>query len=85
VGTSIRGKFTDDTNDRVIESYITVRPDVVAALAAMARRRKHGVRASARGIGVLQAREAVPDLIAALRTKDTDVLYESLIHDQKIG
>ena len=85
VGTSIKGKFTD-TNDQVIDPYITVRPDVIAALAAMVRGGGSlEVRASAaRGIGVLRAREAVPDLIAALRTKDTDVLYESLIAIQKI-
>src|SRR5438093_5030303 len=36
VGTSIKGRFTD-TNDQVIAPYITVRPDVIAALAAVVR------------------------------------------------
>jgi len=43
------------------------------------------VRANAaRAAGILRGKEAVPDLIAALRTKDTAVLYESLIALQKI-
>jgi HEAT repeat protein len=85
VGTSIKGKFTD-TTDQVIDPFITVRPDVIAALAALVRGGgSMEVRANAaRCIGVLRARDAVPDLIAALRTKDTDVLYESLVAIQKI-
>ena len=85
VGSSIKSKFTD-TNDQVIAAYITVRPDVIAALAAVVRGGgSMEVRAnSARALGILRARQAVPDLIAALRTKDTEVLYESLIAIQKI-
>jgi HEAT repeat protein len=85
VGTSIKGKFTD-TNDQVIEAYITARPDVIAALGALV---SGGdgmpVRANAaRAVGILRGKAAVPDLLQALRTKDTDVLYESLIALQKI-
>ena len=85
VGSSIKGRFTD-TNDQVIAPYITVRPDVITALAAVVRGGGSlVVRANAaRALGVLRARDAVPDLIAALRTKDTEVLYESLIAIQKI-
>ena len=36
VGTSIKGQFTD-TNDQVIDPYITLRPDVIAALGTLAR------------------------------------------------
>ena len=43
VGTSIKGQFTD-TNDQVIDPYIKVRPDVIAALGqAGARRQPHGL------------------------------------------
>ena len=31
VGNSVKGKFTD-TDDRIIDAYIMVRPDVIAAL-----------------------------------------------------
>jgi HEAT repeat protein len=87
IGGGIKGKFTD-TNDQVVDAYVTVRPDVVAALGALVRGDGQSlqVRANAaRALGILRGKGAVPDLLAALRTKDTDVLYESLIALQKIG
>jgi HEAT repeat protein len=85
VGGNIKGKFTD-TNDQVIDPYIQVRPDVVTAIGALVRSgASMDVRANAaRAAGILRGREAVPDLLAALRTKDTSVLYESLNALQKI-
>jgi HEAT repeat protein len=85
VGTGIKGKFTD-TNDQVIDPYITVRPQVIAALGKLARSGGDmNVRANAaRAIGILRGRAGVPDLLAAIRSKDTDVIYESLIALQKI-
>jgi HEAT repeat protein len=85
VGTSIRGKFTD-TNDQVIDPYIQVRPDVIAALGKLARGgASMEVRANAaRAIGVLRGKAAIPDLIEAIKTKDSDVIYESLVALQKI-
>jgi len=85
VGKGIKGKFTD-TNDQVIEAYIQVRPEVIAALGKLAR---GGVsmesRANAaRAIGILRGREAIPDLLEAMKSKDGTVLYESLIAIQKI-
>ena len=91
VGSSIKGKFTD-TNDQVIDPFITVRPDVVAALGALVRGGgSMEVRANAaRATGILRGKDALPDLLQALRSKDTDLLYESLIalqkiHDQSAG
>lgn len=84
-GTSIKGKFTD-TNDQVIDPYIMARPDVIAALGKLA----HGggsmeARANAaRAVGVLRGQAAIPDLLQAIRSKDTDVIYESLVAMQKI-
>jgi len=85
VGTSIKGKFTD-TNDQVIDPFITVRPDVISALGALIRGGGGmEVRANAaRAAGVLRGKAAVPDLLQALRSKDTDLLYESLVALQKI-
>jgi HEAT repeat protein len=85
MGGSIKGKFTD-TNDQVIDPYITARPDVVAALGTLVRGgASMQARANAaRAVGILRGKAAIPDLVAALRTKDTDVLYESLIAMQKI-
>lgn len=85
VGSGIKGRFTD-TNDQVIEPYITVRPDVVAALARLV---KGGdgldVRSNAaRALGILRGRDAVPALIEATHSKDSQLIYEALIALQKI-
>jgi HEAT repeat protein len=85
VGSSIKGKFTD-TNDQTIDPYVVVRPEVVSALGALARGGgSMEVRANAaRAIGILRGRAAIPDLVEALRSKDSGVLYECLIALQKI-
>ncbi len=85
VGTTIKGKFTD-TNDQVIDPYIKVRPDVIAALGKLARggTTMESRANAARAIGILRGAGALPDLLAAIHSKDTDVIYESLIAMQKI-
>jgi HEAT repeat protein len=85
VGTSIKSKFTD-TNDQVIDPYVTVRPEVISALGALARGGgSMDVRASAaRAIGILRGKAAIPDLVEATKSKNTDVIYESLVAMQKI-
>jgi len=85
VGTSIKGHFTD-TEDQAIPPFVIPRPDVIQALGILVRSgASTEVRANAaRALGILRARAAVPDLLAALRSKDTDVIYESLIALQKI-
>ena len=84
-GTRILSRFSD-TNDQIIPSYIEVRPEVVEALGKLAGGgASMEVRANAaRAIGVLRGRKAIPYLVEALRTKDGQVLYESLIAFQKI-
>jgi HEAT repeat protein len=85
VGTSIKSRFTD-TNDQVIDAYITVRADVIAALAVQLRAGSLDVRANAaRAVGILRGRAVVADLIAATRSKDSTLIYESLVALQKIG
>ena len=86
VGSSIKGRFTD-TNDQIVDPYVTVRPDVIAgARHYRPRRRRHGGPRQCRARRRHSARqgEPCPISIDALRTKDTDVLYESLIALQKI-
>lgn len=76
----------DRENRQVIDGYVTVRPEVVRAIAPLVRGgaspevRMHAARA----LGVLRGRAALPDLIAALKSKDTGVIFESLIAIQKI-
>ena len=85
VGSSIKGKFTD-TNDLVIDAYVVVRPDVIDAIAKEV---KDGVNSDVRANaahaeGILRGKAAVPVLIDAVHSKDTDVIYEALVALQKI-
>jgi HEAT repeat protein len=86
VGASIKAKFSD-TNDQVIDAFVTVRPEVVQAIGRLASGGNGmEVRASAcRAVGILRGRTAVPDLVEALRTKDNTVMYEALVAIRKIG
>jgi len=85
VGTSIKSHFTD-TNDQVIDSYIRVRPEVITALGQLVRGGSSmDSRANAaRAAGILRGSAAVPDLVNALRSKDTGLMYESLVALEKI-
>jgi len=85
IGSSIKGRFTD-TNDAVIDPYIQVRPEVIAALGKLASGGSSmDARANAaRAVGILRGKAAIPDLVQALRSKDTTLMYESLIAMQKI-
>jgi HEAT repeat protein len=85
VGSSIKGRFTD-TNVQIIDPYIKPRPEVIEALGKLARGGvSMEVRANAaRAIGVLRGQAAVPDLVESVRSKNTLVIYESLIAFQKI-
>jgi HEAT repeat protein len=84
-GDAVRAKFTD-TNDQIIEPYVEVPPPVIEVLGRQAR---GGVsmdsRANAaRALGILRGRAAIPDLLAALNSKDNRLMYESLVALQKI-
>lgn len=85
VGGSIKGKFSDN-NDQIIDRYVEVRPDVIASLGKLARGGGNmDARANAaRALGILRGQPALEDLFAALRSKDSSVIYESLIAIQKI-
>jgi HEAT repeat protein len=86
VGGALKIKFSD-RNDQVVEPYVQVRPEVIAALGDLVRgSASMEARANAaRAIGILRGRAASPDLIVALRSKDDQVMFESLIALQKIG
>ncbi|MEZ5402030.1 MAG: HEAT repeat domain-containing protein [Bryobacteraceae bacterium] len=85
IGRGIKGKFTD-TNDQVIAGYLEPREDVVAAIAhQIANGASLTAKANAaRAAGVLRARATTPQLLDALRSKDTTLMYESLVAIQKI-
>ena len=85
VGSSIKGRFTD-TNDQTIDAYVTVRPEVIDALGRLASGGGNmDARANAaRALGILRGKKAIPDLVEALHSKNSDVIYESLVALQKI-
>jgi HEAT repeat protein len=85
-GASIKARFSD-SNDQIVDAFVIVRPDVIAALGQLARGGSSlDSRANAcRAIGILRGRAALPDLIDALRSKDNNVMYESLAAMEKIG
>jgi HEAT repeat protein len=84
-GSDLKGKFTD-TNDKIIDPYITVRPEVITALGALIRNGSSmDARANAaRAAGILRGRAAVPDLVDAAHSKNSQLIYESLIALEKI-
>lgn len=85
VATSIRSKFTD-TNDLVIDPFVEVRPEVISALAQlMAGGASTESRANAaHAVGILRGKAAVDQLVEGVHSKDTDLIYESLVALQKI-
>lgn len=85
VGNTIKSHFTD-TNDQIIDSYIRVRPEIITALGQLVR---GGTSMDSRGnaaraAGILRGKGAVPELVNALRSKDTGLMYESLVALEKI-
>ncbi len=85
MGNVFKARFTD-TNDQVIDSYVNVRPEIIAALGKLAGGASSmEARANAaRALGILRGKAALPELTAALRSKDDRLMYESLIALQKI-
>jgi HEAT repeat protein len=85
VGTSIKAKFSG-ANDQVVDAYVEVRPEVIAALGKLVTKGSGtDARANAaRAIGILRGRAAIPDLIEALHSKDDSVMFEALTAIEKI-
>jgi HEAT repeat protein len=85
IGSGIKGMFTD-TDDQVIDAYVLVRPEVIAALGKLiSSGGSSATRAgAARAVGVLRGKADVPDLIEGVHSTDSGVIYESLVALQKI-
>lgn len=85
-GNLITGRWSDGANEDVVEPDTPVRPEIVEAISRLA---EGGAsldsRANAlRALGILRARGALPVLLQALRSKDSRLIFESLIAIQKI-
>ena len=85
VGKRIKNTFSS-RNDQTIDAGMPVRENVIVTIGALASGGANfDVRAdAARAVGVLRGRQAVPDLEKALRSKNNDVIFESLVALQKI-
>ncbi len=85
VGTAISGRFTD-TNDQVIDPYVNVRPEIIQSLGKLVSGGgSMQARANAaRAVGILRGTAALDDLVSGVRSKDDQLIYESLIAIQKI-
>ena len=84
-GTTIRQRFSERNNE-VIERFVTVRPEAIDAIGKLViGGSSMDSRANAaRAIGILRGKQALPELYSALRSKDSSVLYESIVAIQKI-
>ncbi len=86
VGEAITAKFTD-TNDDIIPAHVEVRPEVINALGKLASggATMEARANAARAVGILRGKDAIPDLIDAMKkSKNDQVLYESLVAIRKI-
>ena len=85
-GNAIKGKFGIDIDEDVIEEWIEVRPEVITGIGKLLTNSPDLLVRSnaARAIGVLRGKGAMEALTAALRSKDTRLMFESLIAMQKI-
>lgn len=74
-------------NDQVIDPSISVRPDVIEAIAALISGGSSVDSRSnaARAAGILRGKAALPALEKALQSKDSGLIFESLVAIQKIG
>ena len=84
-GSNIKQRFVD-RNDQTVDTYVIVRPEVIEAIGKLVSggSSMESRADAARAIGILRGKQALPDLYAGLRSKDSDVLYESIIAIQKI-
>jgi HEAT repeat protein len=85
LGRGIKDRFVD-SSEMMIDPGIQVRRDVQDAIASVVRQGTsfEARAAAARAAGVLRAQPAAAPLAEALRSKDTRLIYESLVALQKI-
>jgi HEAT repeat protein len=83
---AVKGRFDRENRDAV-DPWVNVRPEIIAAIGKLTRggSSMESRANAARAAGILRGKEAVPDLLQALQTKDTAVVFESLIALQKVG
>jgi HEAT repeat protein len=86
VGRRIKSALSS-RNDQTVDPGVLVRPDVIEAIGGVITGGA-GFEAradAARAAGVLRGRAALPALEKALKSKNSDLIFESLVALQKIG
>ncbi|MEO8027196.1 MAG: HEAT repeat domain-containing protein [Bryobacteraceae bacterium] len=85
VGSAIKAKF-DEQNAIVIDPFLHILPEIPPALGALVRGASsmESRANAARALGVLRGKDAIEDLYDALRSKNTNLMYESIMALQKI-
>lgn len=85
-GNLILGRWSDSANDDIVEPDTPVRKEIIEALIRLVEGGSSmDSRANAaRALGILRARDGLPALVSALRSKDSRLIFESLIAIQKI-
>lgn len=85
-GGVLTGSWGDGENTAIVEPDTPIRPEIVQVLvgvtsgsSAMESRAN-----AARALGILRARDGVPALLNALKSKDTRLMHESLVALQKV-
>ena len=86
IGSTLKTGLTGDGNDQIVPPYAHVREDAVITLGRVASggSSMESRANAARAVGILRGKAAIPDLLASLKSKDSDVIYESLAALQKI-
>jgi len=84
-GTKLTARFTE-SNDQVVDPYVEVRPQIIEALGRLARggSTMESRANAARAVGILRGKAAIPDLLVALGSRDSQLMYECLVAFQKI-
>lgn len=85
-GSAVVGRWTDSANEDIVEPDTPLRPEIVEALSSLvASGSSTDSRANAaRALGILRASAGLPALLDALKSKDSRIMFESLIALQKI-
>src|SRR6185437_5111496 len=81
VGRRIKSALSS-RNDQTVDPGVLVRSDVIEAIGGVI---TGGAGFEARAAGVLRGRAALPALEKALKSKNSDLIFESLVALQKIG
>jgi HEAT repeat protein len=82
---NVSGKFPDNS-DWIIPAYLQARPEIIASLRQLLKGSGSLLVRSnaARVLGVLRGKPAVPELVDALRSKDDELMYQSIVSIQKV-